>query len=277
MDNSKFNYSLQYCNWHADTKQSYDTDLAYARKFFSDHNIYPKKKDSRICEIGCGMGRFLSMLKEEGYDNLTGVDIDKVLVKIARRDIENIHLADAIDFLSNTHDIFDVIYVFDVLEHIAKEKQLEFLRLIYSRLKDDGFVVFSIPNALAPSGMLYRYDDFTHTVSYCSNTISFLLSNAGFPYMNIRPQYKESEEVINMKKTWADIYRIEFGMKDVILTPNLVVVAFKIESMYNAYMYNAPVIENNYGNTPIQTPSTQKMGIAKVYSKIIQHLKHKIL
>lgn len=95
--------------------------------------------------------------------------------------------------------------------------------------------------------------------------------------MNIRPQYKESEEVINIKKTWADIYRIEFGMKDVILTPNLVVVAFKIESMYNAYMYNAPIIENNYGNTPIQTPSTQKMGIAKVYSKIIQHLKHKIL
>lgn len=58
MDNSKFNYSLQYCNWHADTKQSYDTDLAYARKFFSDHNIYPKKKTREYAKLGAAWADF---------------------------------------------------------------------------------------------------------------------------------------------------------------------------------------------------------------------------
>ena len=246
MDNSKFNYSYQYGNWHSDTAESMQHDIDLARKLFSDHCIFPKHKDSNVLEIGCGMGRFMLMLQDEGYNNLVGVDIDKTQISIAKKSNLRVYLIDGIEYLKSTSDRFNVIYFFDVLEHIDKEKQLEFLKLIYEHLDDNGMIAFSVPNALAPSSMFYRYDDFTHTISYCKNTISFLLRNAGFHYMDIRPQHKECNNVLRIKRPWADIYRIEFELKDIILTPNLVVVAFKDKADFLYYRETAPTIENNY-------------------------------
>ncbi len=246
MDNSKFNYSYQYGNWHSDTAESMQHDIDLARRLFSDHCIFPKHKDSNVLEIGCGMGRFMLMLRDEGYNNLIGVDIDKTQINIAKKSNLNVSLLDGIEYLKNTIDTFDVIYFFDVLEHLDKEKQLDFLKLVCEHLDDNGMIAFSVPNALAPSGMLYRYDDFTHTVSYCKNTISFLLHNAGFHYMDIRPQHKESSKVMRLKRPWADIYRKEFGIEDVILTPNLVTVAFKNKTEFESYLKAAPIIKNDY-------------------------------
>ncbi|MDR1958192.1 MAG: hypothetical protein LBQ54_03980 [Planctomycetaceae bacterium] len=35
------------------------------------HNVFPPSKDAAVLEIGCGMGRLLAMLKDEGYSDLT--------------------------------------------------------------------------------------------------------------------------------------------------------------------------------------------------------------
>lgn len=246
MDNSRFNYSYHYENWHSDTNESEQSDVRLAKKLFLDHHIFPKYKDSKVLEIGCGMGRFMLMLRDEGYNNLLGVDIDKTQISVAKKSNLNVSLLDGIEYLKNSIDTFDVIYFFDFLEHLDKEKQLDFLKLVYEHLDDSGMIAFSVPNALAPSGMFYRYIDFTHTVSYCKYTISFLLHNAGFHYMDIRPQHKENSKVMRLKRPWADIYRKEFGIEDVILTPNLVTVAFKNKTEFESYLKAAPIIKNDY-------------------------------
>lgn len=246
MDNSLFDYSYHYRNWHSDTKESRDFDMENARRFFCDHCIFPQRKGAKILEIGCGMGRVLLMLKAAGYSDLTGVDIDKSQVEIARKSGLTVDLSDALAYLEKSSGKFDAIYFFDFIEHIEKEKQLDFLCLVKEHLREDGIAAFAVPNALAPCGMFFRYIDFTHTICYTRESISFLLHNAGLHHIQIRPQHTESVEIQKLKVPWAKLYRNEFGLRDVILTPNLVVVAFKEKACMDNYLKRAPNISNSY-------------------------------
>lgn len=246
MDNSEFDYSYQYNNWHNDSEKSKKTDIQSAKKIFSTHGIFPMKKSDKVLEIGCGMGRFMLMLKEEGYDNISGLDIDKSQIEIAKKEGLDVYLSDAIEWLQNTEEKFDVIYFFDVMEHISKEKQLTFLRLIHEHLNESGMIALSVPNALSPTAMFFRYIDFTHTVSYTEITLKFLLCNSGFKHMQVRPQQNESRRIMKLKMPWVNIYREEFGLKDFILTPNLISVAFKNNDAFQNYIEKAPIIKNSY-------------------------------
>ncbi|WP_264039798.1 class I SAM-dependent methyltransferase [Pectobacterium carotovorum] len=245
MNNADFDYHYQYKNNHPDTQESCTKDIEQAKILFDSHAMYPQQKNDKVLEVGCGMGRLMLMLQREGYDNITGIDIDKSQIEISRKQNLDTH-SDAIDFLQENDKTYDTIYAFDVLEHIAKEKQLDFLKMVFNHTNDTGFIALSIPNALAPTAMLYRYDDFTHTTVYTENTISFLLHNAGFHFFSIRPQHQESAMVQELKLPWARLYRHESGMDNFILTPNLVIVAFKTKDGLEKYNKKSPKISNTY-------------------------------
>ncbi len=246
MRNDLFDYSYQYGFWHSDTPESRARDIDRAMYLFDAHALYPKSKSDKVLEIGCGMGRFLLMLKKLGYKNLFGLDIDPSQYKIAKNEGLDVCLADANEFLSISEEKYNVIYFFDVLEHIEKEKQLKLLKMIYDHTTDDGFIALSVPNALSPTSGFYRYTDFTHTTSYTDNTCKFLLHNAGFHFFSIRPQNQETAKIQNLKLPWARLYRYEFGLTNFILTPNLIVVAFKKANILDLYLKKTPIIQNDY-------------------------------
>ncbi|MDR2906255.1 MAG: class I SAM-dependent methyltransferase [Helicobacteraceae bacterium] len=251
MKNNNFDYSRHYGNWHSDTPESKRRDIETAKSLFDAHAIYPAQKEARILEIGCGMGRFMLMLRDAGYANLTGIDIDKSQIEIAQKENLNVVLADAAEFLANNTEKYDAIYAFDLLEHIEKERQLPFLKAIFAAASDDGFAVFAVPNALAPLAAFYRYIDFTHTVSYTPITMRFLLNNAGFHHIVVRAQHQETEEVQKLKLPWMRLYRTEFGLNDVILTPNIIAVAFKNDAQLANYLAITPIISNDYAESPV--------------------------
>lgn len=249
MNNKDFDYSYQYSNWHSDTEESKEKDMAWGKAIFDTHAIYPTSSGKRVLEIGCGMGRYLMMLRRLGFRRLTGIDIDASLIKIAKKEKLSVHLSDAIKFFSFYRRKYDVIYAFDVLEHVAKEKQLTLLKKMYAHLRDDGFIVIQVPNALSPTALYFRYTDFTHVVSYTKETLEFLLHNAGFHFAKVRPQHQETKAIQDLKLPWVRLYRQEYGLTnpdDFILTPNIVVVAFKKKELLEAYLKKAPPINNTY-------------------------------
>ncbi|MCL2877456.1 MAG: class I SAM-dependent methyltransferase [Acidobacteria bacterium] len=74
-----------------------------AQNLFRLHNLFPRHIDARVLEIGCGMGRCLAMLKENGYSDLTGIDRDFSQIQIAKNEQGlKILMVDAIDFLTET-------------------------------------------------------------------------------------------------------------------------------------------------------------------------------
>ena len=264
MKKYNLNYTLHYENWHQDNEESKKRDIEINKEIIKLHNILPAKKESKILDIGCGMGRFLLTLKELGYNNLKGIEIDKSQFDIAEKSGLDIEKTDIIEYFEHNNTLYDAIYCFDVLEHLEKERQIILLNQMYEHLTDTGIIVMRIPNALAPTAMLFRYEDFTHTISYTVKTIEFLCKNSGFQYINIRPEIQESEELQLLKTNYANIYRKQFGFKDIILTPNFMVILFKNQDKHILYNKTTPQIFNTYNK--IDTDYKSLVFLIKYYA-----------
>ena len=105
-------------------------------------------ENSRLLEIGCNDGCFLSSLKEHGINNLIGIEPTKDASKIAIEkglDIHNIFFTEKTTKEVFEKKSFDVLVTRQVLEHIVDLN--DFLQSINFVLKDDGFLVIEIPDS----------------------------------------------------------------------------------------------------------------------------------
>jgi len=81
--------------------------------------------DAAILEVGCGSGRHLEQLRREGYENLTGIDInaeafDTMAEQYPRlADVGTFHAGAVEDLVDEFEDgAFDVVYTVETLQHI---------------------------------------------------------------------------------------------------------------------------------------------------------------
>ncbi|MBI1366155.1 MAG: methyltransferase domain-containing protein [Alphaproteobacteria bacterium] len=100
-------------------------------------------EDARILEIGCGTGGNLEMLARHGA--LYAAEYDDGAREIARarkvaRDVAPCRLPDEIPF---SPEKFDLIVLFDVLEHI--EDDVACLKAIRARMSERGWLVVTVP------------------------------------------------------------------------------------------------------------------------------------
>jgi len=150
----------------------------------------PRDKSIRILELGCGTGAFLKLLREEGYQNILGIEIGEEQLSVAKRlgIREKIIQADILNFLKNKNkEKYDVICAFDVLEHFTKDELMELLELIYSSLITSGIFIFRTPNGEALFSGRYRYWDITHELSFTRNSLNQVLKAVGFREVIVYP------------------------------------------------------------------------------------------
>jgi 2-polyprenyl-3-methyl-5-hydroxy-6-metoxy-1,4-benzoquinol methylase len=242
----KETYKYQYEKWHQDTDESKSSDIGASVDFIDMHGLWPDKKKSVIFDVGCGMGRFLLAYRNKGYKDLSGIDVDDYQVGIAKKEALDVEVMDATEFFARNKKRHDLITMIDCLEHIEKEEQVTLLKNIDKGLNDDGMLVIRVPNALAPAFGYFRYDDFTHKVSYTTTSLRYLLKNSGFDYIAFRPAWRENEDIIRLKRPYADLLKAEFGLSEPILTSNLVAVAFKSQRAFDKYEKNAPQLTVKY-------------------------------
>jgi len=143
----------------------------------------PKEKEARILDLGCGWGRLLMGLWAAGYKNIEGIEISPeqhaVAVKAAGNRVPII-LADALEYLRDREALYDVVIIYDVLEHINTATALALLKLVHASLKDGGKVVIRVPNASSLLATYSRYLDITHERAYTEYSLMQLLDLAGF-------------------------------------------------------------------------------------------------
>lgn len=240
------NYWYQYQNWHKNSEESLNYDIAQNIILLNEHNIYPPEKNSNVLELGCANGHFMQTLKVKGYSLIKGVDISCELVKEAQSLNLDVTLDDALNFLKISNQKYDVIYCLDLLEHIEKDKQIELLSLINNSLTYQGFLVLKVPNALSPLESYFRYIDFTHQLSYTKDSLSFLLLNAGFEDFVFRAQHLEDEHLRLAKHNYAFMLYKQFGLTKQILTPNIIAIVFKNSENKRIYQNQTQDILNDY-------------------------------
>jgi len=146
----------------------------------------PDSKQSAIVDLACGFGKFLQLLKDAGYVNVTGVDLSHDQVELARKVQDNVIEMDILEFLAEHKETFDLIVAMDIIEHFKKDEVLNVLSRLNQSLKNGGRIILQTPNAESPWSGHYRYGDFTHEISFTPSLLRHLLELNGFSEIEFR-------------------------------------------------------------------------------------------
>jgi len=100
--------------------------------------------------------------------------LPKVIYKSMDIDREQFH-----DFysLEEVQESFDVVFLFEVIEHLGLEEGVRLIEKIYDLLNEKGRLILTTPNVFNPSRF---WRDATHRVAYCYDELGGLLLAQGF-------------------------------------------------------------------------------------------------
>jgi SAM-dependent methyltransferase len=79
--------------------------------------------------------------------------------------------------LEEIQESFDVVFLFEVIEHLGLEEGVQLLKRVYGFLNEGGRLILTTPNVFNPSRF---WRDATHKVAYCYDELGGLLLAQGF-------------------------------------------------------------------------------------------------
>jgi len=105
-------------------------------------------KTHKILELGCNAGRNLKALKDEGFNNIEGVEINADAIRLLRtqKGLENIKVKEcSLHNLFPITETYDVIFTMAVFEHIADDP------LFFSQLQNNTNFLITIEDEFTKS------------------------------------------------------------------------------------------------------------------------------
>lgn len=203
-------------------------------------NYFPKNKDIKILEIGCGYGSFGYFIQNAGYENYLGIDGSEEQVSEAKRLGINIILGNLVEYLQKQDsNSLDLLIAIDVIEHFKKEELSDLIDDMNRVIRKNGMIITHQPNGESPFGNSIRYGDFTHELAFTQRSISQIFLSSGFSSVKsyedkpIGHGLKSNFRLILWNYLVTPIYKllliIESGGvdKDIVLTKNFLTVIKK--------------------------------------------------
>jgi SAM-dependent methyltransferase len=151
-------------------------DLKILRKRFP-LMVNTIRDGEKILDIGASNRNLEGRLKRH-YPGLIykSMDVDR----------EQIH-----DFysLDEIQESFDVVFLFEVIEHVDLGEGVELLKRVYNLLNEGGRLILTTPNIFNPSRF---WRDATHKVAYCYDELAGLLLAQGFQIKAMYRTYSDA-------------------------------------------------------------------------------------
>ncbi len=136
-----------------------------------------------VLEIGYGNGSFLAYCRSRGW-NVTGTELDPGLVEAA---VRSGYRALAADGLRDVADgSFDLVAVFDVLEHVPQDSVPDFLIQLSGKLRPGGHLLFRFPNADSWLGNPLQHGDPTHVTAIGYLKMTYFALQSGLEVVTFR-------------------------------------------------------------------------------------------
>lgn len=204
----------------------YKLSFDYYDKFLKQH--LKLSDDKKILELGCGIGGLLYFLKKSGCENYLGVDISEEQLSICQKYVTTKVLnEDVLSFLKNHNHKYDLIVLLDLIEHLGKDKIIQFIELLYKTLDLNGRILLRTPNMGSLFGLRSRYIDFTHEVGFTEESIKQVFNQSDFSKVQVHNTYIGKKRFFAVKcyqRILEKLYNIKLSN---IVTQDLILVATK--------------------------------------------------
>jgi len=119
----------------------------YMSKILRDHSgqdIYEFFKNKKILDLGCGTGEFLNNYYGMGAE-CSGIDIENNF-KIKNKINFKLINIEANKFLKNCKKKFDVIFLFEFLEHLEEKDKYQLFENLTKNLNKNAYIFISTLN-----------------------------------------------------------------------------------------------------------------------------------
>ena len=119
----------------------------YMSKILRDHSgqdIYEFFKNNKILDLGCGTGEFLNNYYGMGAE-CSGIDIENNF-KIKNKINFKLINIEANKFLKNCKKKFDVIFLFEFLEHLEEQDKYQLFENLTKNLNKNAYIFISTLN-----------------------------------------------------------------------------------------------------------------------------------
>lgn len=140
------------------------------------------KDDVKILDLGCGRGEWLELLKDDGFTNTKGIDLNSVMVSHSKKINLNVEEVDAVTYLKSLADqSLSIVTGFHIIEHLPFDVLMTVFKESLRVLKKGGMIIFETPN---PKNILVGSADFyldpTHINPIHPLTLKFIAKEVGF-------------------------------------------------------------------------------------------------
>lgn len=188
-------YDAEYFSGAGEGYSAYGAQRAEYQATFNEDldRLAHWKTSGRILDVGCGFGYFLEPALARGYD-AHGIDLSEYAATLAgQAHPGRVFCGTLDDALPVNFAPFDVVYASHLIEHVSTP--VEFLQSVRRRMNPDGVLMMVTPNQASLlarfSGKRWvSYKVPEHVAFYTPETMTALLSRAGFAVEAVDPAYQ---------------------------------------------------------------------------------------
>ena len=151
------------------------------------------KDKGRVLDIGAGIGAFLSVMKEKGWE-VKGIEPDEGARKNARQ-LFGLHLEEPPVLNQLPSGSYDAITLWHVLEHVHSLH--EYIEQLKHLLTQEGKLFIAVPNYTSVDAAAYRnywaaYDVPRHLYHFAPKSIETLMAQHGLQVIAKKPMWFDS-------------------------------------------------------------------------------------
>jgi 2-polyprenyl-3-methyl-5-hydroxy-6-metoxy-1,4-benzoquinol methylase len=228
---SNYQNYIQFKKWSLFFSYSRQEEVFY-KKIFNEITIQNKN----FLDFGYGAGSLLAWAHEnKAY--IFGVEIQKDLLRIAKKKYGNLSL----NFVNNIVKInnvkFDIVTIFNVLEHQDLKEIKISIKKVYACMSNNGILVITLPNCQSPAGLINQFGDPTHKSMLSGPIMQDILLSEGFyavtykskPIQESTNFFKRTIKklTIPIQMLFIIIFKITFSIGNAPLGPDIVIYATK--------------------------------------------------
>ncbi len=201
------------------------SQLAKQIEKFTDH-------ESKMLDVGCASGGFLSYLKERGYFNLFGIDTTENYIIEAGKNNNLVLKLGSAENIPFENNFFDVIIIDQVLEHLVNPGK--FFQEASKILKSGGLIFIGLPDA-SQYDKYYIFDFYwfllrEHLQHFDLHHLNEVAGNYGFELvehnLNESPMMSNNMILPNLNA----VYKYTGNSKKLIMNKNLSDLKFIIKN-----------------------------------------------